>query len=112
MMSYIVILKVRKFQQPTANRFGTAKEKTFGGGGGAHFAGIQESMEYSMENFWSTFGALLEYFWGTFGVLLEYFLGNFGVLLEYFWSTFEVLFGFGVLLEYCWNTLRLHGMIL
>ena len=51
--------------------------------------GIQESMKYSMEYFWSTFGALLEYFWGTFGVRLEYFLENFGVLLEYFWALLE-----------------------
>ena len=40
MMPYIIILKVRKFHQPTANRFSTAKQKPVcvcvcvGGGGG------------------------------------------------------------------------------
>ena len=29
-MPYIIILKVRKFQQPTANRFGTARQKPVG----------------------------------------------------------------------------------
>ena len=32
MMLYIVILKVRKFDQPTANRFSTARQKPAGGG--------------------------------------------------------------------------------
>ena len=31
MMRYISILKVRKFHQPTANRFSTAKKKPVGG---------------------------------------------------------------------------------
>ena len=30
MMPYIIILKVRKFHQPTANRFSTAKKKPMG----------------------------------------------------------------------------------
>ena len=33
-MPYIIILKVRKFHQPTANRFGTVSQKPVGGGGG------------------------------------------------------------------------------
>ena len=33
MMPYIIILKVRKFHQPTANRFSTARKKPVGGGG-------------------------------------------------------------------------------
>ena len=33
MMPYIIILKVRKFHQPTASRFSTAREKHAGGGG-------------------------------------------------------------------------------
>ena len=32
MMPYIIILKARKFHQPTANRFSTVKEKTCRGG--------------------------------------------------------------------------------
>ena len=31
MMPYIIILKVTKFHQPTANRFGTARQKSVGG---------------------------------------------------------------------------------
>ena len=31
MMSYIIILTVRKFHQPTANRFSTARKKPVGG---------------------------------------------------------------------------------
>ena len=31
MMPYIIILKVRKFHEPTANRFSTARKKTWGG---------------------------------------------------------------------------------
>ena len=31
MMPYIIILKVRKFHQPTANRFGTTRQKLVGG---------------------------------------------------------------------------------
>ena len=31
MMPYIIILKVRKFHQPTANRFSTARKKAVGG---------------------------------------------------------------------------------
>ena len=31
MMAYIIILKVRKFHQPTANRFSTARKKHAGG---------------------------------------------------------------------------------
>ena len=34
MMPYIIILKVRKFHQTTANRFSTARKKPVGGGGG------------------------------------------------------------------------------
>ena len=29
-MPYMIVLKVRKFQQPTANRFGTARQKPVG----------------------------------------------------------------------------------
>ena len=36
MMPYIIILKVRKFHQPTASRFSTARKKPVGGG--AHCA--------------------------------------------------------------------------
>ena len=36
----IMLLKVRKFHQPTANCFGTARQKTVGGGGGVHNACI------------------------------------------------------------------------
>ena len=32
-MTYIIILKVRKFHQPTANRFITARQKPVGGKG-------------------------------------------------------------------------------
>ena len=38
MMLYIIIVKVRKFHQPTANRFSTAKKNPVGGGGGAQCA--------------------------------------------------------------------------
>ena len=40
MMPYIIILKVKKFHQPTANCFSTAKKKPVweGGGGKAHGA--------------------------------------------------------------------------
>ena len=31
MMPYIIILRVRKFHQPTANCFGTARQKPVGG---------------------------------------------------------------------------------
>ena len=31
MMPYIIILKVRKFHQPTASRFSTARKKPVGG---------------------------------------------------------------------------------
>ena len=31
MMTYIIILKVRKFHQPTASRFSTARKKPVGG---------------------------------------------------------------------------------
>ena len=32
-MPYIIILKIRKFHQPTANRFSAAMQKPVGGGG-------------------------------------------------------------------------------
>ena len=34
MMAYIIKLKLRKFQQPTVNRFSTARKPVGGGGGG------------------------------------------------------------------------------
>ena len=42
MMPYIIILKVRKFHQPTANRSSTARKKPVegGGGGGAQWIGL------------------------------------------------------------------------
>ena len=55
MMPYIIILKVRKFRQGFKYQWSTP-------------------LEYSMEYFWSTFGALLEYFWGNCG--------------DIFWNTF------------------------
>ena len=33
MMANIIVLKVRKFHQPTANQFSTARKKPVGGGG-------------------------------------------------------------------------------
>ena len=38
MMHYIIVVKVRKLRQPTANRFTTARQKPIGrrGGGGGH----------------------------------------------------------------------------
>ena len=33
MMPYIIVLKVREFHQPTANRFSVGRKKPVGGGG-------------------------------------------------------------------------------
>ena len=49
--------------------------------------GISESMEYSMEYFWGTFGVLLS----TFGVLFWQFWSTFWAILEYLTSSWHDL---------------------
>ena len=53
MVPYIIILKVRKFHQPTANHFGTTRQKSVGGGGGGTLNMNMISM--IMMTSWSTF---------------------------------------------------------
>ena len=49
MMPDIIILKVRKFRQPTANRFSTARQKPIGGGGGGGQLAPQPEREWTYQ---------------------------------------------------------------
>ena len=68
MMPYITILKVRKFHQPTANSFSTARKKPVGGGGHIRLVKVNVSDGSTLSTFF-IFYQKLENFSGVCNAL-------------------------------------------